>query len=245
METSASFEARSAPSSYPTITLLGGAAAWPHVVRAQQPNRIPRLCFLTFDPGTLQTTRFGRFFDGLRDLGYVPGQTITIDYLTANGQAERYPALAAECVRLNADVIAVSTTPATQAAKTATRTIPIVMLSLGDPVGAGLVESLARPGGNVTGLSQIAPSLAIKRLEILKEFLPQISRVLVLTYLIDPIAAPQVKALEETANALGIKLQVSDIRAPMIFRWHSMAESRRALKESSRPLRAFLLSTTI
>src|SRR5262249_24793104 len=83
-----------------------------------------------------------------------------------------------------------------------------------DPVGAGLVESLARPEGNVTGLSQIAPSLAIKRLEILKEFLPQISRVLVLTYMIDPIAAPQVKALEETAHALGIRLQVSDIRAP-------------------------------
>src|SRR5262245_17449845 len=139
------------------VTLLGGAAAWPHVVRAQQPNRIPRLCFLTFDPGTLQRTRFGRFFEGLRDLGYVPGHTIAIDYLTANGQAGRYPALAAECVRLNADVIAVSTTPAAQAAKTATRTIPIVMLSLGDPVGAGLVESLARPGGNVTGLSQIAP----------------------------------------------------------------------------------------
>ena len=196
------------------ITLLGGAAAWPCELRAQQPKRTPRLCFLTFDPGTLRTTRFGRFFDGLRDLGYVPGQTITIDYLTANGQAERYPALAAECIRLNADVIAVSTTPIAQAAKTATQTIPIVMLSLGDPVGAGLVESLPRPGGNVTGLSQIAPSLAIKRLEILRELLPQISRVLVLAYLIDPIAAPQVKALEETAHALGVKLQISDIRAP-------------------------------
>jgi ABC-type uncharacterized transport system substrate-binding protein len=196
------------------ITLLSGAVAWPGVLRAQQPNRIPRLCFLTFDPGTLQTTRFGRFFDGLRDLGYVPGQTIAIDYLTANGQAERYPALADECVRLDADVIAVTTTPATQAAKTATRSIPIVMLGLGDPVGAGLVESLARPRGNVTGLSQIAPSLAIKRLEILKELLPEISGVLVLAYLIDPIAAPQVKALEETAHALGIKLQISDIRTP-------------------------------
>jgi putative tryptophan/tyrosine transport system substrate-binding protein len=197
------------------ITLLGGAAAWPRVVQAQQAKKLPRLCFLTFDSGSLQTTRYGRFFEGLRDLGYVPGQTINIDYLAAQGQSERYPALAAECVRLNADVIAVSTTPATEAAKSATQIIPIVMLSLGDPVGSGLVESLARPGGNVTGLSQIAPSLSIKRLEMLKYLLPQISRVLVLVYFTDPIAAPQVRALEETANALGIKLLVRDIRVPL------------------------------
>jgi len=172
----------------------------------------PRLCFLTFDPGSLQSTRYGPFFEGLRDLGYVQGQTIIIDYLTADGQAERYSALAAECVRLGADVIVTSTTPATQAAKNATRAIPIVMIGLGDPVGAGLVDSLARPGGNVTGLSQMAPSLAVKRLELLRELVPQISRVLVLSHLSDPIAAPQVKALEETAHALGIKLQIRDIR---------------------------------
>jgi putative ABC transport system substrate-binding protein len=195
------------------ITILGGAAvAWPIAARAQQPKKLPRLCFLTFDPGPLQSTRFGAFFEGLRDLGYVQGQTIIIDYLTADGQAERYAALATECVRLGADVMATSTTPATQAAKNATQAIPIVMIGLGDPVGTGLVDSLARPGGNVTGLSQMTPSLAIKRLELLKELVPQISRVLVLSHLSDPIAAPQVKALEETARSLGIKLQIRDIR---------------------------------
>jgi putative ABC transport system substrate-binding protein len=198
------------------ITLLGGAATpailWPIAARAQQPNKLPRLCFLTFDPGSLQSTRFGAFFDGLRDLGYVQGQTIFIDYLTADGRDERYAALAAECVRLGADVIATSTTPATQAAKNATQAIPVVMIGLGDPVGTGLVDSLARPGGNVTGLSQMSPSVAVKRLELLKEIVPQISRVLVLSHLSDPIAAPQVKALEETARSLGIKLQIRDIR---------------------------------
>ena len=122
-----------------TLTLLGT----PLVGEAKN---IPRLCFLTFDPGTLRSTRFDAFFQGLRDLGYVDGQTITIDYLSAEGHGERFPALAAECVRLKADIIAVSTTPAAQAAKNTTRTIPIVMLPLGDPVGTGLVDSLAQPG---------------------------------------------------------------------------------------------------
>ena len=131
------------------ITLLSGAAAtWPLAARAQQPKKIPRLCFLTFDPGTLQSrsSRFDAFFKGLRDLGYVDGKTITIDYLSADGHGERYPALAAECLRLKADIIAVSTTPAAQVAKNATRTIPIVMIALGDPLGTGLVDSLLTRG---------------------------------------------------------------------------------------------------
>jgi putative ABC transport system substrate-binding protein len=195
------------------FAMLGGAAvAWPVATRAQPPSKLPRLCFLTFDPGSLQSTRFGPFFEGLRDLGYVHGETIVIDYLSAGDRAERYPALAAECVRLGADVIATSTTPATQAAKDATQTIPIVMIAVGDPVGTGLVDSLARPGGNVTGLSLMAPPLAVKRLELLREVVPQISRVLVLSYLSDPVAAPQVKALEEAARSLRIKLQIQDIR---------------------------------
>lgn len=172
------------------------------------------LCFMTFDPGSLQSTRFMAFFEGLRDLGYVQGQSIFIDYLTADGQAERYSALAAECVRLGADVIATSTTPATLVAKSTTQTIPIVMIGLGDPVGTGLVDSLARPGGNVTGLSLMFPSLAVKRLELLRELVPQISRILVLTHLSDPVAAPSVKALQEAAGALGMKLQIRDIRMP-------------------------------
>src|SRR6185437_16154130 len=196
------------------ITLLGGATvACPLVAYAQEPKKIPHLCFLTFDPGTLQSSpRFGVFFNSLRDLGYIDGQTIVIHYLSADGKDDRFPALASECLRLKADIIAVSSTPAAQAAKRATRTVPIVMIALGDPVGTGLAESITRPGGNVTGMSMMVPELAAKRLELLKEAVPGISRVLVLTYLADPIAPPQVKALNEAARLLGVTLQIQDIK---------------------------------
>src|SRR2546422_6587647 len=177
-----------------------------------QPRKIPRLCFLTFDPGTPQSTRFTPFFQGLRDLGYVDGRNIAIDYLSADGRSERFATLAADCVRLKANVIVATTTPGAQAAKNATRTIPIVLHALGDPVATGLVASLARPGGNVTGVTQMSSGLAAKRLELLKEAVPRISRVLVLSYLVDAIAPPQVKELETAARSLGVKLLVQDIR---------------------------------
>jgi putative tryptophan/tyrosine transport system substrate-binding protein len=196
------------------IALLGSAVVSPLTAWAQQSRaKIPHLCFLTFDPGTLASTRFAPFFQGLRDLGYVDGQSIAIDYLSADGQGERFPALAADCLRLKADIIVATTTPATEAAKNATRTTPIVMYPLGDPVGTGLVASLARPGGNVTGLTFMASGLAAKRLELLKEAVPTISRVLVLSYLVDPIAAPQVRELEQAARAVGVNLVVRDIRS--------------------------------
>jgi putative ABC transport system substrate-binding protein len=195
------------------VALLGGAAAALSLAaHAQQSRNIPRLCFLTFDPGTLQTTRFDAFFQALRELGHVDGQTITIDYLSADGRGERFPALAAECLRLKADIIAVHTTPAAQVAKGATRTTPIVMLQLGDPVGTGLVDSLAKPGGNVTGMSQMTSDLAAKRLELLKEAVPGLSRVLVLSYPADPIAPLQVNALKEAARSLGVSLQIEAVR---------------------------------
>jgi putative ABC transport system substrate-binding protein len=192
------------------LTLL----AAPFVGEAQQSKKIPRLCFLSFGPDTLQSQspRFDAFFDGLRDLGYVNGQTITIDYLSADGRGEQFPALAAECVRLQADIIAISTTPAAQAAKNATRTIPIVMIALGDPVGTGLVGSLAQPGANITGMSLMVPELAAKRLGLLKGAMPGLSRVLVLSYLADPIAPLQVAALKEAALSLDVTLLVQDIR---------------------------------
>jgi putative ABC transport system substrate-binding protein len=198
------------------ITLVGGAAAsWPFVAHAQQSKEIPRLCFLTFDPGTLQSQspRFDVFFGSLRDLGYVDGKTIVIDYLSAEGKDDRFPALVSECLRLKADIIAVSTTPAAQAAKRGTRTVPIVMIALGDPVGTGLVESMVRPGGNVTGMSLMGPELGVKRLELLKEAVPKVSRVLVLSYLSDPIAPLQVAALDRVAPSLGMTLFVRDIRS--------------------------------
>ena len=185
--------------------------ALPFATQAQPAKRIPRLCFLTFDPGTPQSSRFSPFFQGLRDLGYVDGQTISIDYLSAAGQGEQFPALAADCLRLKADIIVVTTTPAARAAMTATHTIPIVMHSLGDPVATGLVASLAQPGGNVTGTTLLASGLSAKRLGLLKEIVPRLSRVLVLSYPEDPIAAPQVKELESAAHSLGVKLLVRDI----------------------------------
>jgi putative tryptophan/tyrosine transport system substrate-binding protein len=189
-----------------------GLLAAPLAVGAQPAGKRPRLCFMTFDPGTTQSNRFLPFFHRLRDLGYVDGQTIAIDYLSADGRGERFPALAAECLRLKADIIAVTTTPAAHAAKKATQTVPIVMVPLGDPVATGLVASLARPGGNITGLTFMASGVAAKRLELLKEVVPKLSRVLVLSYLIDPIAPPQVQELENAARSLGVKLLVHDIR---------------------------------
>jgi putative ABC transport system substrate-binding protein len=196
------------------IAVLGSTVvAWPLTARAQQSKKTPRLCFLTFDPGTLETTRFKPFFQALRDLGYVDGQTITIDYLSANGQGERFPDLAADCVRLKADVIVVTTTPAAKAAKAATGSIPIVMYPLGDPVVTGLVASLNRPEGNVTGLTFMASGIAAKRLELLKEVVPKISRVLVLSYRVDPISGPQLEELESAAASLGVKLLIQDIQS--------------------------------
>jgi putative ABC transport system substrate-binding protein len=194
-------------------TIAGGLLAAPFAAGGQPTGKIPRLCFLTFDPGT-QSSRFDPFFQGLRDLGYMDGQTITIDYLAGTSQPGGFAALATECLRLKADIIVVTTTPAAQAAKTATATVPIVMHSLGDPMATGLVASLARPGGNVTGTTLMAPGLAAKRLGLLKEIVPRISRVLVLSYLVDPIAAPQVKELEGAARSLGVKLLIRDIRTP-------------------------------
>ncbi len=195
------------------LVLVLSVLAAPLAIEAQPAGRIPRLCVLTFDPDRLESSRFAPFIQGLRDLGYVNGRTISIDHLfPADGRSERFPALAAECLRLNPDIIVVTTTPAAQAAKNATRTIPIVMVPLGDPVRTGLVASLARPGGNVTGLTFMASGLSAKRLELLKEAAPKISRVLVITYLIDPIAPPQIEELETAASSLGVKLLVQDIR---------------------------------
>jgi putative ABC transport system substrate-binding protein len=194
------------------IILLGGVAAtWP-VMAGAQPQKIPRLCFLTFDPGTLASTRFAAFFEGLLDLAYIDGQSITIDYLSAEGHSERFPALVAECLRRKADLIVASSTPAAQAAKNATQIIPILFTALGDPVGTGLVDSLARPGGNVTGMSAMFPELAAKRLGLLTQAVLGISRVLVLANLEDPIAHLQVHALQNAARSLGVTLQIQDVR---------------------------------
>jgi putative ABC transport system substrate-binding protein len=213
------------------LTLL----ATPSTGAAQPSKRIPQLCFLTFDPGTLQTRspRFDGFFRGLQDLGYVQGRNINISYLSADNKGDRFPTLIDECLSLKPDVIAVTTTPAAHLLKKATRTVPIVMVALGDPLGTGLVDSLSRPSGNITGMSLMVPQLAVKRLELLKELVPDISRVLVLSFLADPIAPLQVHAMEEAARSLGVTLQVQDIRTvddlPAAFAAASRAGAQGAL----------------
>ena len=164
-----------------TVVLTLSLVLAPVAAGAEQAGKIPRLCFLTFDSRMTPSNRlsssraspvqFDPFFQRLHDLGYVDGQSITIDYLSADGQGERFPALATDCLRLKADIIVVTTTPAAQAAKNATRTIPIVMFPLGDPVGTRLVASLARPGGNVTGMTSMA-SLGAKRLNCSRRLYP-------------------------------------------------------------------------
>ena len=148
------------------ITLLGGAAAWPLAARAQQPAKIPRIGIIDEAP------MWNAFRQGLRDLGYVEGQNIAFDYRYANGVPERLAQAAAELVRLPVDVIATYGTPPTVAAMRSTTTIPIVMIGPGDPVRAGLVQSLAHPGGNVTGNTILGAALVAKRLQLFKEAVP-------------------------------------------------------------------------
>jgi putative tryptophan/tyrosine transport system substrate-binding protein len=188
------------------------AALWLVAGFASAQPKVPHLCFLTFDAGTVESNRYPSFFQTLRERGYVPGQSIRISYLSSDSRKEGFPALAAECVRGKADIIATTTTPAVQAAKQATATIPIVMIQSGDPVGSGVVASLAKPGGNVTGQSFGAAEISAKRLELLKEVLPALSRVLVLTYALDPISPPQVRALRAAAAGMGVQLDIREVR---------------------------------
>jgi putative ABC transport system substrate-binding protein len=153
----------------------------------------------------------------MRALGYVEGQHLVLEYRGAAGQYERFPALAAELVRLPVDVLLVPNTPAALAAKHATTTIPIVMVGISDPVGSGLVASLARPGGNITGLSVMRPELVGKHLEILREVLPTISRVAVLWNPANPVVALNVRATEVAAQALGVQLYLQEARGPDAF----------------------------
>jgi putative tryptophan/tyrosine transport system substrate-binding protein len=157
------------------ITLLGGAAAgWPLAAGAQQPAKIPRVGIIDEAP------MWNAFRQGLRDLGYMEGQNIAFDYRYANGVPERLAQAAAELVRLPVDVIATFGTPPTVAAMRSTTTIPIVMIGIGDPVRAGLAQSLAHPGGNITGNTILGAAVVAKRLQLFKEAVPAVSRVALL-----------------------------------------------------------------
>jgi putative ABC transport system substrate-binding protein len=174
---------------------------------AQQPTKIPRIGILSLTQASVQKARIEAFRDALRKLGYVEGQNINIEYRYGNNKSERMPGLAAEMVHLNVDVIVTTGSSATRPAKEATTAIPIVMTSDNDPVGSGFVTSLARPGGNITGLTNISRDLGDKRLELLKEIIPKLSRVAVfrdLTNVTEGIGADEI---EPTARVLKLQTQ--------------------------------------
>jgi putative tryptophan/tyrosine transport system substrate-binding protein len=189
--------------------LLGGAAAaWPLIGRAQHSDRnAPRIGFLTRKTDASVSAQIDAFRQGLRDLGWVEGRSISIEYRDAGGQLDRLRPLAAELVALNADAIVTVDTPPTQAAQQATDTIPIVVAVSADPVGAGLVKSLAHPGGNTTGLSLLAPETDQKALEYLKEMLPKTSRVVMIVDPKNPGMMLRLKAIQTAAPKLTIELQ--------------------------------------
>jgi putative ABC transport system substrate-binding protein len=194
------------------ITLLGGAAAaWPLASRAQ----VPRIGFLGAGSPSSYATQLEAFRLGLRDLGYVEGTNLIIEYRWAQGKYERLRELAAELVRSNVDVVVTHGTPGALAAKQATAAIPIVVILIGDPVAAGIVPSLARPGGNVTGQSFFSPELAAKRIELLKDSVPQMTRVAVLLNPGNPVVmGAELKAMETASQSLKVEIQQVLVRDP-------------------------------
>jgi len=188
------------------ITLLGGAAAaWPLAARAQQQAKLPTIGL--WGPSTLSAAsqRVARFVQRLRELGWTEGRTVTIEYRWAEGRNERAAEIAAEFVRLKVDVIVAQGTPSVIAAKQATSVIPIVFAAVGDPVGSGLVASLSRPGGNVTGLSTQQTDTASKRIELFREMVPGLRRLAIMGNVGNPAVELELSEVQSTARAFGLE----------------------------------------
>ena len=199
------------------LTSLVGALAMPRVAEAQQAGKVARIGYLLGAAREQTSPLVKAFQDGLSDLGYVPGRNVVIEYRFADGKPERLPQLAQDLVRLKVDVIVTGSNPHVIAAKQATTTIPIVMVYVRDPVGAGLVASVSRPGGNVTGLSQdvdVGAEIPGKRLALLKELVPKLSRVAVLVNPGFPPALAALKAMEAPARTMGMTVARFDARGP-------------------------------
>jgi putative tryptophan/tyrosine transport system substrate-binding protein len=180
----------------------------------QQAKKVPQIGFLATSSASALAARIEAFRQGLRELGYLEAKNIVIEWRSAEGKLDRLPTLAAELVHLKVDIIVTTGPTATRGAKEATSTIPIVMTFDNDPVGNGFVASLARPGGNITGLSTLAPEISGKQLELLKEVVPRLSRVAVLGSLATPGNAQALKEVELAAGAFGVKVQYLDVGGP-------------------------------
>jgi putative ABC transport system substrate-binding protein len=198
------------------IIVVGGSTlAGPLASEAQQKGKVYRIGVLEIVGIAANAANLSAFRQGLRELGYVEGQNLVIEYRSADGQAEQFPNLASELVRLNVDVIVTRGTPAALAAKRATATTPIVMASSGDPVRAGIVASLAHPGANVTGLAAFATDVQGKLLELLREVLPQLARVAFLFNMSNPVLQAQWKEVGPIARSMGLRSQLLDVRTAL------------------------------
>ena len=195
------------------IAGLGTAAAWPLGVRAQQPGKTWRIGVLETVSPDLNAKNIEALKRGLRDLGYVENQNYVLEYRSADGDSDRFPAFAEELVRLRVDLIVTRGTPAARAAKSATESIPIVMAAIGEPLGTGVVASLARPGANVTGLSGFVTELAGKRVELLKELRPGNPIAAFFSNMTNPVVPPQWEETRKAAQALGIDVSLLDVRS--------------------------------
>jgi putative ABC transport system substrate-binding protein len=196
------------------------------LAQAQQPTKNPRIGYLSGSFPSTSPDRREAFRQGLRELGYVEGKNIVIEQRYADGKFDHLPALAAELVHLKVDIIVTAGPQATRPAKQATSTVPIVMAQDPDPVGNGFVASLARPGGNITGLSSLAPELSGKQLELLKETVSKLYRVAVFGTSINPGNAQNLREVELAAKALGVKLQYPDVLSPKDFETAFRAASK-------------------
>jgi len=194
-------------------TLLGGAAvSWPLAARAQQSAKVPTIGFLGANNATFERASTDAFVQRLRELGWIENRTVAIEYRWAEGRDERFTEIAAEFIRLKVDVILTYATPSSIAAKKATAAIPIVFAAAGDPVGTGLVASLARPGGNVTGLSIQQTDLASKRLEMLREVVPGLRTVAILTDTGAPNSVLEMGEAQTAARTLGLPAVTSQLQ---------------------------------
>jgi putative tryptophan/tyrosine transport system substrate-binding protein len=197
------------------ITLLGGAAAWPLAARGQQPERQRRVGFLRAEKPPAPW--MDAFQKALRELGYEEGKNLLVEYRWAGGDDERLPELANDLVRLNVEVIVVSGTPAILALKRATSTIPIVMAAAGDPVGSGIVKSLAYPGGNITGMSNMIPDVGGKRVQLLKQFAPTAVHIGITWNANNPFTQSVIHESENAARILNVRLQPLQVQTAADF----------------------------
>jgi putative tryptophan/tyrosine transport system substrate-binding protein len=194
------------------IALAGGAAAWPAVARAEPREKVWRVGMMESVPRALNSANFDAFHDGLRSLGYIEGQNLHIEYRSAEGEIERYRAIAAELVHAKVDVIVTRGTPAVAAAKQATTTIPVVMAASGEPLTSGIVGGLARPEANVTGFSAFTNEVIPKRIQLLTEMIPGTTRIAFLQNMANPVGQSQWLELRVAAQSAGIEAVLIDVR---------------------------------